>query len=69
MLGIPANAAFLQGFVIGLLVFLNQFLKADIFTHNIAMLIKQHKREQSAHTPIAVIERVNAQKIENKKHQ
>ena len=61
----PADGAILQCLIICLLCFFNQHLHTDIFADNISAAIEQQQCKQTAHTAVAVIKWMNAQKIKN----
>lgn len=56
----------MQCIIIAVFCRLNLFLDADVLYYHIAILIQKQKDQQSAHATVAVIERVNAEQVQNK---
>ena len=55
----------MQGFVIGAFALLDDLLNTDEFADDIAASVEQEQGEQAAHATVAVIERMDAEKVED----
>ena len=62
----PLLAALFQNAVVIFLVLLHQPFQADEAPHGKALFLQKQRGEQTGDTPIAIAERMDAQKIEDK---
>ena len=61
----PVVGAGLQGFIIGLLGVGDQLFDADIFADDITGAVQKQQCQKSAHAAVAVIEGMDAEKVQN----
>ena len=66
----PPGITVLQGIIIAFFVVSDQFLQADILPDNISGSVKNQQRQETTHSSVSVIERMNAKEVQNKnRHQ
>jgi hypothetical protein len=61
----PIDRTVLQYFIISVLAVLDQFFQADVFAYDVTGAVEQQQCQQTAYAAVAVIERVNTEKIQN----
>ena len=63
---VPVAGAGLQGLIIGLLGVGDQLFNADIFADKITGAVQKQQRQEPAHAAVAVVEGMDAEKVQNK---
>lgn len=67
---VPALRTLLQGLVIRFLALFNQHLDTDVFAHDKPGAVEQQKRKEATHAAVPVVERMDAEKVQDEhRHQ
>lgn len=67
---VPVLGTGLQRFIIGVLALLDEHLDADVLSHNESGAVQEEKRQKAAHAAVSVIERVDAEEVQDEyRHQ
>lgn len=67
---VPVLGTGLQRFIIGVLALLDEHLDADVLAHNESGAVQEEKCQKAAHAAVSVIERVDAEEVQNEyRHQ
>ena len=61
----PVPGTILKGLIVGILALFNEHLDTDVFAHDESGTIQQEKGKEAAHTAVPVIERVDAEKVQD----
>lgn len=67
---VPVLGTGLQRFIIGVLALLDEHLDTDVLAHNESGAVQEEKRQKAAHAVVSVIERVDAEEVQDEyRHQ